>query len=206
MPENQRAGFTWEENILDAVFQVRPGGYTDEHDCPKERNRFDPTENISIKTTGSGTLFLSDALRVYDYSPNDKHTAIVVQYKQEEGNRVLQSVYELSLDNKSYLFGSVGRHEIEDLVQKIRSVPAGDPDTDTLREIHAMKKELNSRSGVIRFNPKLDSNKQRRLQCSIPKFIEYPSLIRSHTTQPILRGIAILGQVAAGRRIRNRRA
>lgn len=206
MPENQLAGFTWEDNVLESVFQTRRGGYSDPHDCPKERNRFNPQENVSIKTTGSGTVFLSDVLRVYDYSPDDKHTAIVIQYVQtDDRHKVLRRVYELSLDNKSFLFGSVGRHEIEDLVKKIKSVPPGPVDINDLREIHAMKKELNARSGIVQFNPKLDSKKQRRLQCSIPKFASYPSILLSQTNEPVVRGITIRDTLESGRRVRNAR-
>ena len=158
---------------------------------------------MSVKTTGSNTVFLSDALRVYDYSPSDKHTAIVVQYKQVDQNKVVRSVYELDLSNKELLFGTVTRQELVDLIQAIRSVPPGTPDIGLLRTIHAMKKQLNSKSGVVQFNPKLDSKTQRRLQCSIPKFPQHPNLIRSHTTDPIVRGVSILANLVSGRRIRH---
>jgi hypothetical protein len=203
MPESQRSGFTWEDNVLEAVFQTRRGGYTDPHDCPKERNRFDPTENVSVKTTGSNTVFLSDALRVFDYCPSDKHTAIVVQYTQTATNKVVRSVYELDLNDKELLFGSVTRQEIVDLIHLIRSVPPGPPNPELRRNIHSMKKQLNDKSGIVQFNPKLDSKTQRRLQCSIPKFPQCPNLVRSHTTEPIVRGVTILHCIDSGRRVRH---
>jgi hypothetical protein len=205
MPESQNSGFVWEDDILTNVFQVTRGGYTDLHDCPKERNRFDSTENISIKTTGSDTLYLSDALRVYDYDSTDKHTAIVVRYNQSGTNKKLSSVYELNLGNREILFGRVTRDEIVELVRLIRSVPAGVPDPILLKEIHSMKKDLNSKSGVVQFNPKLDSKTQRRLQCSIPKFSTQKDLVLSHSSDPIVRGIPIREFLVSGRRVRNAR-
>jgi hypothetical protein len=146
---------------------------------------------------------MSDALRIYDYCPSDKHTAIVVQYKQVDETKVVRSVYELDLSNKELLFGTVTREELMELIQTIRNVPPGTPDPGLLRNIHVMKKQLNAKSGVVQFNPKLDSKHQRRLQCSIPKFSQHPNLIRCHTTDPIVRGVGILATLVSRRRVRH---
>jgi hypothetical protein len=203
MPENQQHGFVWEKDIRTNVFLLDGNlPYTATHDIPKEQNRFDPTENISIKTTGRTTIDLGDALRVFRYTPEDRHTMVVIHYQQQEDRKVLRNLYEVDLNQRDVLWGTVTEEDIQQLNDLIRNVPAGQRTTDTIK---AKKKELNAKSGVIQFNPKIDSKTQRRLQCSIPKFQACQSILRTSTTEPILRGIAIAAYVVSGRRVRNHR-
>ena len=83
-------------------------------------------------------------------------------------------------------------------------MPSGQRNPDIDRAIKEKKAELNARSGAVRFNPKIDSKTQRRLQCSIPKFATYPALLKSVTAEPLVRGIQIAAFVLSGRRVRNR--
>jgi len=58
----------------------------------------------------------------------------------------------------------------------------------------------------INISPKVDSKKQRRVQCSIPKVDQilslFPDIIVSRTTDPIIRGITITSIINSARRIR----
>jgi hypothetical protein len=205
MPSNQNHGFLWEDEIKNNVFGfTAPTGYTDTHDINKEYNRFNPRENISIKVTGSGTVWMGSALRVFNYSPEDIHTGIVIRYRQEGDSKVLSNVYELDLDNRALLWGSVTEEEVRSLDALVRSMPSRTRDVALDRRIKDMKRELNARSGVMRFNPKIDGGTQRRLQCSIPNFAEIPSLIRTQSAECVVREVAIAASVASGRRVRNR--
>jgi len=205
MPANQNHGFLWEDEIKNNVFGfTAPTGYTDTHDINKEYNRFNPRENISIKVTGSGTVWMGSALRVFNYSPEDIHTGIVIRYRQEGDSKVLSNVYELDLDNRALLWGSVTEEEVRSLDALVRSMPSRTRDVALDRRIKDMKRELNARSGVMRFNPKIDGGTQRRLQCSIPNFAEIPSLIRTQSAECVVREVAIAASVASGRRVRNR--
>lgn len=206
MPESQQHGFLWESEIKTKVFGLTgPDPYTAVHDIDRNRNTLNPNENVSIKTTGSTTLCMGDALRVFDYEPGVEHTCIAIQYGQRDQQKVLTSVYELDLMKREILWGGVTKQDVEDLDRLVHSMPANRRDSEIDKAIAQKKKELNAKSGAIRFNPKIDSKNQRRLQCSIPKFATYPDLIKSSTTQPIVRDVAIAASVESGRRVRNRR-
>jgi len=148
---------------------------------------------------------MASALRVYGYEEGVEHTAIVVQYKQQDDKKILTHVYELDLMQRELLYGRVTQQDIEELDALVRSMPLFQRVPEIDRAITAKKKELNAKSGIMRFNPKIDSEKQRRLQCSIPKFASYPSLVKSVTTEPVVRGVQIISSIDSGRRVRNRR-
>ena len=206
MPENQQHGFLWESIVRSLVFGLDgKDKYTAVHDIPCCRNTLNPNENVSIKTTGNSTLCMGDALRVFEYEADVDHTCIAIQYAQRGGEKVLTHVYEIDLTQRGVLWGSVTREDIEELDQLVRSMPANRRDPVIDRAITQKKNDLNAKSGAIRFNPKIDSKTQRRLQCSIPLFANYPALIKSTTTEPIVRGVPIVASITGGRRVRNRR-
>lgn len=206
MPESQLHGFAWENEIKRCVFNVdSPVGYTETHDVPKELNRFNSNENISIKTTGSSTLCMGDPLRIFDYPGDSVHTGIVVHYEQVEGEKRLVRTHEITLDNRVLLWGSVTREEIAALDGLVRSMPRGARVPDIDEAINRLKTELNGKSGVMRFNPKIDSKTQRRLQCSIPNYESTVGLIRITNEAPVVRDIVITSTIESSRRIRNRR-
>lgn len=204
MPENQHHGFAWENDIKTKVFLLDPSiDYTATHDIPKEQNRFDHNENVSLKTTGRTTVDLGDAQRVFSYLATEIHTMFVVKYaQQDDTHKVLNGIYEMDLSQRDILWGSITATDIQELNALIRSVPVGQR---TPPAVIAKKKEMNARSGVIKFNPKIDSKNQRRLQCSIPKFAECLPILKSSTTDPVLRGIPISSSIVSGRRVRNSR-
>lgn len=207
MPASQDHGFEFQKIVEREVFELTElqQSYTAIHDIPKEYNRFDHTENVSIKVTGSNSIGMGDPLRIFDYSPAEKHTAIVVYYHQTGDRKTVKKTVEFSLDDKRALFGDIRREEIVDLVREIRSVPVGIPASELnprRKRINAMTKELSKRS-AIRFNSKIDSKNQRRLQCTLTSI---PSSILIHSeAAPIVRGIRITDHVVSGTRIRNRR-
>jgi hypothetical protein len=204
MPANQNHGFLWEDEIKAKVFQyTAPMGYTDTHDIPKEHNPFNPRENISIKVTGSSTVCMGDALRVFNYSSEDNHTGIILRYKQEADTKTLTSVYELDLDNRPLLWGRVTHEDIKSLDTLVKSMPVGARDQAIDKQIVQMKKALNAKSGAIGFNPKIDSKNQRRLQCSISGFAKIPGLVKISHADCMVRGILIAASVVSGRRIRS---
>jgi hypothetical protein len=206
MPENQQHGFLWESEIKTKVFAlVGSDQYTAIHDVDRSRNIFNSAENVSIKTTGSDTLCMGDAARVFGYEEGVEHTCIVVQYTQNIGRKDLIHVYELDLTARGTLWGQVTKEDVDSLNNLVRSMPPGARDSEIDRTITQKKNELNAKSGAIRFNPKLDSKTQRRLQCSIPGFKTYASLIKTSTSNPIVRGIAITSSIYTGPRTRNRR-
>jgi len=210
MPANQDFGFIIDNEVVTNVFNAPRGAYTSTHDIPKEHNPFDKNENVSVKSVAEkGSPGMGSALRIWDYDPNEKHTAIIVVYVQQGDRKVITRVVEVSLDDKVALFGSLTRADIVRLDDLIRSVPPGEISGELHTQMHALKKELNARSGLIKFNPKVDKKTQRRLQCSLPKISELrfnaPHLIRSDVAGAVVRGVAIIASALSGRRVRNAR-
>jgi len=210
MPANQDFGFIIDNEVVTNVFNAPRGAYTSIHDIPKEHNRFDKNENVSVKSVSEkGSPGMGSALRIWDYDPTEKHTAIIVVYDQRGDRKVITRVVEISLDDKVALFGSLTRADIVRLDDLIRSVPHGQISGELHTQMHTLKKELNARSGLIKFNPKVDKKTQRRLQCSLPKVSELvfnaPHLIRSDVASAIVRGMAIIASALSGPRIRNAR-
>ena len=207
---SQAHGFIWEDAIKRNVFhltEVLP--YTAIFDVPAERNPLNPQENVSIKCAGGDKAECGDAGRIFTYR-DAVVTLVHAQYSQrDEQTKALDRVREFSLggaETHRILFGDVTQEEVNHLRQMIHAVPAGPIAAATKAAIHAEKSRLNAKSGAIRFNPKMDSKKQRRLQCSIPKLSAFlaanPNLLISDTTEALVRGISIPATIASARRLR----
>jgi hypothetical protein len=206
MPESQGFGFKFQQIIEEQVFLLRDivESYTAIHDIPKHKNRFNDG-NISIKSTGSKIICMGDPLRIFDYTADEKHTAICVYYRQNGNNKVITKIIEFSLDNKLVLFGDITRDEIVKLIDDIRAVPRGLSKEDLnkhRKSINDRTKELSKRC-ALRFNSKIDSKSQRRLQCSLTSIPE--SILQHSENGPVVRGIAITGSIVSGTRIRNKK-
>lgn len=206
MPESQSHGFQWENEIKTTVFDIREHiPYTAAHDIPKEHNKFNNRENVSIKTTGSSTACMGCPLRIYDYDRDEQHTSIIVLFKQEGDTKRVTNVYELDLDDRVALWGSVTREDIQELTNLVCSMPHGkERDPAITTAINKKKKELNAKSGAMRFNAKIDSKTQRRLQCSIPKFAQC-SAVKSAVVGAVVRDVEINGVLQSPPRARNAR-
>lgn len=194
MPESQQHGCIWEDFIKKDVYGVRQRiPYTSEFDIPKELNTRSLQTNVSIKTTQSKSVDMGDALRIYNQSGTID--LLVVRYKQEGDEKKLSEVIRCKMPSQKQFFEAVTLEEIQKLQTMIKAVPAGKPDEALLKAIHAYKESLNAKSGSIHFRPKLDSKKQRRLQCSIVDMeallTKHPELILERNGEGKLFGIGI---------------
>jgi hypothetical protein len=208
MSESQLHGFLWERAIREDVFRVNPrNGYTSIHDIDKTENRFNESENISIKTMGKDTLFLGSASRILRYSSEEVHTAIVIVYEQRGEAKRVTRVVEFSLDDKRALFGDVTPDEVETLERMLKELPkSGRVPAELRTESEAFKKYINAKSGAVQFNIKIDSKTQRRLQCSIPHFDAFltkrSDLVGYDSPEPSVREVAIPAEFVSSRRRR----
>jgi hypothetical protein len=206
MSASQQHGFDFQKIIENQVFGLTnlEQSYTAIHDIPKERNNLNPNENVSIKVTGTNSIGMGDPLRIYDYPSTEKHTALVIYYQQIGDRKVVKRTTEFSLDDKTSLFGDIKREEIENLVHQIKSVPVGIP----IGELNSHRKRINnitkeiSKRSAIKFNSKIDSKNQRRLQCTITSIP--PSILLHSEDSAIFRGIQFTDHVVSGTRIRHR--
>ena len=207
--QSQKHGFIWENEIKKAVFGIEPEqNNTDKYDVPCEKNKLDSNENISIKTVASNTIWCSDILKFYDYNFENgkKNTMIVITWKQDGDSKIIVSNCEINYNQEMHkeCFGDVTRTEIKDYVAYIKSIPHGKT-SDQIKNIYKEKKNIlqKKNSMKITINPKVDTKKQRRVQCSIPnfekllkKFITYQSQDKPNS----IRGQEISLKIKSSRR------
>ena len=210
--QSQKSGFQIENEIKTKAFQL-PASKNDTgiHDIPKDKNIFDPTENISIKSTGSKTICLGDARRIYSYDFRDKHTMVVYEYKQDNEYKKLKYIYEIDFNKKCHdlLFGDLPKEELDDYVRNVKSIPRKTKGKDAkrifdyLNERDKLKEKYDFK---IQINPKVDSS-QSRVQCSIPNFTETLKdyiIYKSNPDAPnMLRGREIISHIKSNKRVRN---
>ena len=137
--------------------------YTNSIDIPLHLNR-KTNKNVSVKSTKSNTVYMANPLNVYEHSESNSYDIITFIYDLKGSLDILY----LRLNNhRKFLFGEVSKNDIHELTKLIKSVEYGRRQTPEERKlIQDKKNELNLKSGIIKFNPKIDSKKQRRLQCS----------------------------------------
>jgi hypothetical protein len=212
--QSQKHGFTFENEIRHKVFGL-PSEPNDRnvHDIPAEKNKLNPNENISIKTTGSSTICCGDVLRFFGYDFSQRNTMICIQYSQGPSHKTVDHIYEIdyNADCHRVLFGDMPEEAMRDYVDGVKSIPVnvkGDEAKKTYDYLNEKKKMNAMYSNVIQINPKVDS-KQSRVQCSIPnfektlaQFITYKSSIESPN---MVRGVEIVKSIESGRRKRNKK-
>ncbi len=209
--ETQRHGFDWEIEIKRKVFGITEQQeadfklhYTSKWDIPKELH--DGGGNISIKTSGSDTVCMGDAIRIFNQNPDETNTCIVVFYKQEGNEKVINRIVEWKLDKK-LLFEDVTLDELQELQQAIVNFPKHTRlcnDQEYKQKLTDMASALNAKSGALKFNRKIDSKTQRRLQCSISGFDAFITknshLVVYDTPLPILRDVRITERIVSSPR------
>ena len=95
-------------------------------------------------------------------------------------------------------------------VDFIKAIPSGPVAEEIKREYKLQKNTLqNTYNMRINISPKVDSGKQRRVQCSIPKVNElleqFPEIIISKTVEPVVRNVPIIKQIQSAARVRNKK-
>ena len=208
----QEHGFVFENEIKRKIFNLpEERNNTSTHDIPRSKNIFDSSENVSLKTTGSSTLYLGDVLRFFNYSFDQKNTIIVVRYSQIGVVKIVDCVYEINYNKICHarLFGSCSLWELDSYVSFIKSIPKGAVCPAVKKEYKILKKFLQKKHNCsVQINPKVDNKTQRRVQCSIPffekvlrDFITYRSPKESPS---LIRGKVITQFLVSPRRRRSR--
>jgi hypothetical protein len=195
----QGHGFDFENEIRCKVFGLPADvNNTDKWDIPKGVNKFDPNENISIKMTGGSSIGCSDIIRFHGINFEEKNTMILGQYTQSgRWYKTIDTLSEITYTEEFHrvLFGGCPKSELANYVAYIKTVSRADS-----KEYLAKKKALQKKYNMnIVINPKVDSKKQRRVQCSIPLklFKKYPQFIKN---VELLRGVAVNRKYRSSRR------
>lgn len=195
--ESQAHGNIIEGIVVKEVFQIFDKiNYTSVHDIPASFNSFNTNENISIKTTGSNTIYLGDILRVKNYDFNEEHTIIIISYKQKGNYKYITVIYEITYNQAlhSLLFDSVTHDELISFNTYVKEIPHGKVSNE-IKHIYKSQSKNLSKRGILTYHAKVDSKKQRRTQCSIPKFAKNLQPFIKYQSSPdapnVLRGITI---------------
>ena len=160
----------------DIVTRERTGLGKTEYDSMKANgytSSFDLVKGLvvnydgSIKTTGNNTICCSDIVRMMGHK---NYRLIVGCYTQEGDTKVFHTEYEFIITPEDYstLWGDMEMSQVESFVDFVKHIPAGreaQQQTKPFRE--QLKEEVSSDSAIFTINPKVDSKKQRRVQCSV---------------------------------------
>lgn len=185
--QSQKHGFDMENSIRTNVFHLKEvSNDTNTHDIPCSQNPFDPGENISIKCSGGTRIECGDIQRFYNYDFTKKNTIIFIHWEQNtDTTKIIKRIYEIDYNQllHTHLFGTITLKKIEEYVRFIKSIPPGQKAQKQYKvEREDMKRELqqiHNMTAVI--HPKVDSKKQRRVQCSF-NIMKIPAAYITYTS------------------------
>lgn len=162
--ESQAHGFKFEDSLKEQVFKIDTKiKYTSKYDIPKEFNIIN-NHNISIKTTGNRDIGCADIFRFLE---SDETEMIITCYKQDGDYKIVKETYSLQLteDFMKSLNDDINKDELNQLNQLIKNIPHGKVSEETKKEYKNKCKQLSLEYFIV--NPKVDSKKQRRVQCTL---------------------------------------
>ncbi len=175
MVEVQGHGFSFEKWMRDTLFESYEGNYMQKWDVPPEHNKHQAIPDamrslpVSIKTAKHGSpIGLGDVLR--QRSIADPFLMIAGFWKQRSpAEKWFEDIgcARFSKEIWNSLWGTVSLSQLSKLDALVKDT------TIHYREVRVraqdLKAEITSGAGcVIVINPKIDSKKQRRVQCSLP--------------------------------------
>jgi len=145
--------------------KLKVNGYTSEFDLCKE---LIVDHDASVKTTSSNTICCSDLLKMMGHTGD--YRLIVGCYKQVGKEKVFHTQYEFFIESRHYemLWAGMKYDLIEDYVNKVKSLQKGEEGQRQYQLVaEYWKSEVQSDKSMFIINPKVDSKKQRRVQCSV---------------------------------------
>jgi hypothetical protein len=208
--QSQSHGLFWDNEIREKVFGLsKCKNDTKKYDICCQENKFNNQENISIKTSSNNNIDCGDILRFFNGDFTNKYTIILLRYVQLDNFKKIKEIIEINYTEelRNYLFGSISQDILEEYVNVIKSIPHGPVPIDIKNSYKNQKNKLQEEYCMhINISPKVDSNSQRRVQCSIPKvdkiLEKFPNIIISKTEEPVLRGVMITSIIKSARRLR----
>jgi len=139
------------------------GGYTSSMDIVKGLLS---NKDRSVKTAKNNKVDCGDILR----RMNEKEYEIIVgQYRQDGGNKVVHTEYVFNIKPEDYdkLWGTMKYELVEEFNKFVKSIPAGrEAQQATKGERTRIKNNISCKDALMVIHPKVDSKKQRRVQCS----------------------------------------
>ena len=143
---------------------LKENGYTSGMDIMKGLMS---ANDYSIKTTNGNRIDCGDILR--RRQENEYHL-VVAQWEQCGDNKVFYNEYTFFItpDLEQKLWGRMNYNQLAEYVNYIKNIPAGlEAQQETKTERTVLKNCIEDKNALIKIHPKVDSKKQRRVQCSV---------------------------------------
>ena len=142
---------------------LKENGYTSGMDIMKGLLS---VSDYSIKTTNGNKIDCGDILR---RRQETDYNLVVGVYAQCEDNKVFHTEYTFFIrpEHESILWGRMNYNQLAEYVDYIKNIPAGkQAQQETKTERTVLKNCISDKNALVKIHPKVDSKKQRRVQCS----------------------------------------
>ena len=143
---------------------LKENGYTSGMDIMKGlMSAYD----YSIKTSKGNTVDCGDILR---RRQETDYNLVVGCYSQVGENKVFHTEYTFYIkpEHEQKLWGRMNYNLLAEYVNYIKNIPAGkQAQQETKTERTVLKNCVEDKNALVKIHPKVDSKKQRRVQCSV---------------------------------------
>ena len=143
---------------------LKENGYTSGMDIMKGlMSAYD----YSIKTSKGNTVDCGDILR---RRQETDYNLVVGCYSQVGENKVFHTEYTFYIkpEHEQKLWGRMNYNLLAEYVNYIKNIPAGKKaQQETKTERTLLKNCVSDKNALVKIHPKVDSKKQRRVQCSV---------------------------------------
>lgn len=198
MTEVQKHGFifeNWVKNVLGV--KELASNYTQKWDIPGETP-------ISVKCIGfTNALEFGSAVRIWEI--NETFTLVVGRWEQVNLKKLVKSVDEIDITPEilKEMKGDISLEEIRNFDKKIKTFPAGEVgQKQGIEFARKWKAERKDRIGLLTITHKIDSKKQRRIQCNL-NYNNYIKLFSAPPMKVEFRGHKFIQEINHGPRAFN---
>ena len=143
---------------------LKENGYTSGMDIMKGLLSI---SDYSIKTTSGNKIDCGDILR---RRQETDYNLVVGCYSQVGENKVFHTEYTFYIkpEHEQKLWGRMNYNLLAEYVNYIKNIPAGKKaQQETKTERTLLKNCVSDKNALVKIHPKVDSKKQRRVQCSV---------------------------------------
>ena len=143
---------------------LKESGYTSGMDIMKGLLSI---SDYSIKTTNGNKIDCGDVLR---RRQETDYNLVVGCYSQVGENKVFHTEYTFYIkpEHEQKLWGRMNYNLLAEYVNYIKNIPAGkQAQQETKTERTVLKNCVEDKNALVKIHPKVDSKKQRRVQCSL---------------------------------------
>lgn len=179
MTASQNHGFIFEDIVIKSITgfskqeyqSLIPLGYMSSLDIYKNIHSH---ANYSIKTMRNhGSVGCGDIISFYNHCLNNEFKMVIGAWEQvTQDTKVYETIYEFNFEPSKFknIWGDINFSELEKFVAYVKSIPHGKKAQLENQPIWKEKRNqilAQSTGHIIKIDAKIDSKRQRRVQCSI---------------------------------------